>query len=213
VRVYNSKISPFGARVVIAARAKNLPMETLALPPEWRKSPEIQALNPIIKIPILIGDDGVALPESETILRYIEDRHPEPTLLPASAEHRAQMNLLIRIADLYVSTPMIRLFPHLAPDRRDTRVVEAEVAHWRTGLANLAYFLERPLDRPAGGLTLADCALAPTLHLCGLIARLLGLGDMLAPHAVIANYYQGMEAHPVVGPVLADLTEAQSAMH
>ncbi len=213
MRVYNSAISPFGARVVIAARAKGIAIETLKLPPEWRKSAEIRAVNPIIKIPILIRDDGVALPESETILRYLEDLHPEPTLLPATAEQRAQMNLLIRITDLYVSTPMIRLFPHLAPDARDPRVVDAEVTHWRTGLANLAYFLERPLDRPAGGLTLADCVLAPTFHLCGLIARLIGLGDMLAPHPAITGYYAAIERHLVVGPVLAELTAAQASMH
>ncbi len=213
MRVYNSAISPFGARVVIAARAKGIALETLELPPEWRKSPEIRTLNPIHKIPILIGDDGTALPESETILRYIEDRYPEPTLLPATAEQRAQMNLLIRIVDLYVSTPMIRLFPHLAPATRDATVVEAEVEHWRTGLANLAYFLDRPLDRPAGGLTLADCVLAPSLHLCGLIARLLGTGDMLAPHKIITDYHAAIEQHPVVGPVLAELTAAQASMH
>jgi glutathione S-transferase len=212
VQLYNSAMSPFGARVVIAARAKNIALETAKLPPEWRTSAEIRALNPIVKIPILIGEDGVALPESETILRYLEDRFPDPTLLPATAEQRAQMNLLIRITDLYVSTPMIRLFPHLDPAARDARVVEAEVAHWRTGLANLAYFMERPLDRPVSGLTLADCALAPTLHLCGLIAHLLGLGDMLAPHAGLTAYYRGMEAHPIVGPVLADLSTAQAAM-
>jgi glutathione S-transferase len=185
VKVYNSAISPFGARVVIAARAKGIGLETLKLPPEWRMSAEIRAVNPIIKIPILIEDDGTALPESETILRYLEDRFPEPTLLPATAEHRAQMNLLIRITDLYVSTPMIRLFPHLDPATRDERVVEGEVAHWRSGLANLAWFMERPLD----------------------------LGDMLAPHGVIGDFCRQMEAHSVVGPVLAELTAAQAAMH
>ncbi len=212
MKVYNSAISPFGARVVIAARAKGIKLETLKLPPEWRTSAEIRAMNPIIKIPILIGEDGTALPESETILRYIEDRFPEPTLLPATAVHRAQMNLLIRITDLYVSTPMIRLFPHLNPAARDERVVEAEVAHWRTGLANLAHFMARPLDRPAGGLTLADCVMAPTFHLCGLVARLLDLGDMLAPHGVISGYYAAIEQHPVIGPVLAELTAAQAGM-
>lgn len=213
MKVYNSAISPFGARVVIAARAKGIKLETLTLPPEWRTSAEIRAVNPIAKIPILIGEDGTALPESETILRYIEDRFPEPTLLPATAVHRAQMNLLIRITDLYVSTPMIRLFPHLSAATRDARVVEDEVAHWRAGLANLAHFMARPLDRPAGGLTLADCVMAPTFHLCGLVARVLGLGDLLAPHGVISDYYRQMEAHPVVGPVLAELTAAQAAMH
>jgi glutathione S-transferase len=210
VQIYNSAISPFGARVVIAARAKAIDLETLALPPEWRRSPEIRALNPIVKIPILIDGD-LTLPESETILRYLEDRFPEPSLLPAGPERRARMNLLIRITDLYVSTPMIRLFPHLDPAGRDPRVVEAEVAQWRTGLANLAYFMAALPADGGPGLTLADCVLGPTFHLCGLIARLLGLGDMLAPHRAIGDYYGGILAHPVAGPVLAGLTEAQAA--
>jgi glutathione S-transferase len=209
MQIHNSAISPFGARVTIAARAKNIELETVPLPPEWRKSAEIRALNPIVKIPILV-DGAMVLPESEAILRYLEDRFPDPSLLPATAEARARMNLLIRVCDLYVSTPVIRLFPHLDPGGRDPRVVEAEVGHWRTGLANLAYFMADMPERPTSGLTLADCALAPTFHLCGLIARILELGDMLAPHKAISDYYAAMLAHPVAGKVLTDLTEAQA---
>lgn len=209
MQIYNSAISPFGARVTIAARAKNIAIETLPLPPEWRRSPEIRALNPIARIPILLAE-GMTLPESETILRYLEDRFPEPSLLPSAPEQRARMNLLIRVCDLYVSTPMIRLFPHLDPAGRDARIVDAEVGHWRTGLANLACFMADPPERPAAGLTLADCALAPTLHLCGLIARMLGLGDMLAPHGTVGDYYARMLEHPVAGQVLADLSKAQA---
>lgn len=210
MQIYNSPISPFGARVVIAARIKDIPIERLALPPNWRQSPEIRALNPVRKIPILLTDEGMVLPESETILRYLDDRFPDPSLTPIDPDQRARMNLLMRITDLYVMAPVIRLFPHIDVATRDARVVASEVGYWQDGLASLAYFLDSPPERLPVGATLLDCVLPPSLHLCRLIAGAFGLGDILAPHPAITAYYEEMLRHPVVGAVLSELTEAQA---
>ncbi len=210
MQMYNSLMSPFGARVVIATRAKGIDIERLPMSGAILRGPDFRKVNPIGKIPVLLTAEGMTLPESETILRYLEDIHPEPSLLPASAEQRAWMNLLIRVNDLYVMAPVIRLFPHLNPDSRDDRVVASEVAYWQAGLAQLAHFLQSPLERPTTGLTLADCVLAPSFHLCRLIAGAVGEGDILAAHPVLTDYYDAILQHPIVGTVLADLTEAQA---
>ncbi len=205
MRMYNSLMSPFGARVAIATRLKGLDIERLPMSGATLRGPEFRKVNPIGKIPVLLTENGLTLPESETILRYLEDRHPEPALLPADPEQRARMNLLIRVTDLYVMAPVIRLFPHLDPSTRDETIAAYEIAHWRDGLEKLAHFL----GDPPAGLTLADCVLPPSLHLCHVIAQMMGLGDMLAPHPTIADYYAKATAHPAIGGVLAALTEAQ----
>lgn len=209
--VYTSPNSPFGARVTIAARAKGIELECLRPPATGLKSPEFVAINPISKIPVLVTDGGFVIPESEAILHYLEDQFPTPSLRPTDPEQRAQVNIAIRIIDTYVMAPVIRLFPHLNPASRDERIVESEVARWKDGLAVLAHFLETPLPEAEAGVSLADCVLPPALHLSRRIELMLGLEeDLIKPHAGLVAYYSRMKAHPIVGPVLADLTAAQA---
>ncbi len=212
MKIYTSPNSPFGSRLTIGARAKGLEITPEPLPRAGLKSAEYLAINPIAKIPVLVTDAGTVIPESEVILDYLEDRYPTPSLRPDDPEHRAQVNLLIRIVDNYVMAPVIRCFTQLDPDARDDAVVAGELRHWKAGLAALAHFFDPPLPQAEAGLTLADCALPPALHLSERIARLLGIGeDLLQPHAALREYYAQISSHPVVGPVLDDLTRAQAA--
>jgi glutathione S-transferase len=208
--LYTAATSPFGARITIAARAKGLTIECVR-PAAGVKSPEYLAINPIGKIPVLQTDSGNVIPESAAILDYLEDRYPVPPLRPADPEQRARVNVAIQIMDAYVMAPVIRLFPHLDPARRDARTVEQEVGRWKDGLAALAHFMQSPLPSADAGVSLADCVLPPSLHLSARISMMLDLPeDLTRPHDALAAYYSRMKSHPLVGPVLADLTQAQS---
>ncbi len=212
LKIHSSPISPFGARVVIAARAKGIQLEDLGLPPEGIHSAEFRQINPVGKVPVLVLEDGTLLPESETILRYLEDRFPHPALLPSAAEDRARVNTLIRVMDNYVMAPVIRLFPHLYPAQRNEAIVAAEVERWKEGLAALAHFAALPCPTAEAGLTMADCVLAPSFHLSATISAMLGLGDLLQPHAVLHDRYDRLRAVPVIGMVLGELDSAMAAL-
>lgn len=212
MRLYGSPNSPFSTRVRIAARVKGVTLELPALPAGGLRSDEFLTLNPVAKIPVLVTEDGVRIPESEVILRYLEDRFPEPSLMPREADERARVNLAVRLMDVYVMTPVIRLFAHLDPARRDPRAVEDEVARWTDGAAYLAHFFGAGLPPAPAGLSLADCALAPCLHLNIRIAAMLGLlADPLRRHGNLAGYYAAIGKDPVVGPALDELTASQTA--
>lgn len=211
MKLYTSANSPFGARVAIAACAKNIDIDCLRPPTAGLRSPEFLALNPIAKIPVLVTEQGTVIPESEAIIDYLEDRFPTPSLRPADPEQRARVNIAVRVMDSYVMAPIIRLFPHLNPASRDERVVEQEFKRWTDGLTVLAHFLQSPLPEADAGVSLADCVLPPSLHLSTRIAAMLGMeDDPMNPHEVLVTYYARMKSHPVVGPVLADLTTAQA---
>jgi glutathione S-transferase len=80
--------------VRIALAEKGLDYETVEVDlsdrPEW-----LLELNPPKgRVPVL--DE---LPESEVIMEYLEDRHPEPALLPADPAERAQARLLVHRFD------------------------------------------------------------------------------------------------------------------
>ena len=60
--------------------------------------PSYLKLNPNAVVPTLVDGDAVIL-ESSGILHYVDDSHPEPSLLPADAYARARMRLWIKWVD------------------------------------------------------------------------------------------------------------------
>lgn len=210
MKLYTSPNSPFSARVRLAALAKGIDLPESPLPPGGLKSDAFRAISSIGKIPVLVVDGEAPIPESAAILRYFEDRFPQPSLLPEDPAQRARVNVIVSLADAYVMDPVIRLFPHLDPSRRDPRVVDAEVARWTAGAAWLADAMTAGMPAAEAGLTLADCVLAPSLHLSIRISAMLGLEqDPVRRQPVLVDYEARLQRHPVAGPVLEALTAAQ----
>lgn len=210
MHLYTSPNSPFAARIEIALRAKAMSIDAAVLPAGGLKSPEFTAINPIAKIPVLVTDDGMVIPESVVILRYLEDLVPRPSLLPADPDGRAGINILIAVTDTYIMAPVIRLFPHLTASSRDMRVVDQEVAHWKHGMALLAHHLRMPLPAAEAGISMADCVMAPSLHLSRRISLMLGLDqDPADAHPEIVQYRMAINAHPLVANVLRAVTLSQ----
>lgn len=210
MKLFTAANSNFGARVAIAARAKGVELEEAVLPQGGLRSEAFLRMNPVGKIPVLILDDGTILPESDTILRYLEARFPVPGLYPERARDRALIERAARFMDCYVMAPVIRLFPHLNPATRDRSVVEDEVSRWRDGLAALARVMGDSLPEAPAGVSFADCVLAPSLHLCTRIAAMLDLPENpVTAHDCLVVYLRAAAGHQVIGPVLDALTTAQ----
>jgi glutathione S-transferase len=196
VKLYSSPISPFAARVRIAIRYKGVDCELVAPPPTGLKGPEYLALNPMGKLPLLVLDDGSTLPESETILEYLEDAFPDRPLRPADPLGRARMRTFVRVTENYVTTPMVRLFPQLDPTVRRAEVVTQEVERLQTGLGNLEHYVSGDRYLIGRQLSLADCCVLPTLHLCRIVATQLGITDVLGRTPRLARYFEGATADP-----------------
>jgi glutathione S-transferase len=86
--------SPFCVKLHYALRYKRLPFEAvnLASPAQAKK------YNQRGKLPVL-GYDGTLIVDSSDVVRYIEQRHPEPRLYPENERERAQALLLEDWAD------------------------------------------------------------------------------------------------------------------
>jgi glutathione S-transferase len=92
--VYDAPRCPYCARVRIVLAEKDVPHETvtidLANRPQW-----LLAHNPPHgRVPVL-EEDGWVLPESAVVNEYLEERFPQPPLLPADQAARAAVRLLI----------------------------------------------------------------------------------------------------------------------
>jgi glutathione S-transferase len=99
-------------------------------------------------VPVL-EEDAFLLPESEVIMEYLEERCPEPALLPPDPAHRALVRLQIQ--------------------RFDTNLGDAYYAfrrgegHAEERLGHCLSFFERNLDRWRGRYGLAEIAYVPWL--------------------------------------------------
>ena len=71
------------------------------------QSAEFAKINPLKKVPALVRGDGTTVFESAVILSYLEDRYQSlgPPMVPATPEARQEMELLIRVHDLYIASP------------------------------------------------------------------------------------------------------------
>ncbi len=67
-----------------------------------QKAPEFVAKNPMSQVPVLEIDDGPSpflLTQSMAILEYLEERFPEPPLLPSEPEARARVRELAEMVN------------------------------------------------------------------------------------------------------------------
>ena len=91
--LYDAPRCPFCARVRIVLAEKQIPYETVEIDlgdrPAW-----LYEKNPAGKVPVL-EEDGWVLPESAVIAEYLDERYPEPALLPADPAARAIARLLV----------------------------------------------------------------------------------------------------------------------
>ena len=96
--VYGTPVSPFYRKVLIALQEKGLDYDVEALLP-LPKTPELLAMNPIGKVPILREGDLV-LPDSSIICAYLERGQPEaPTLYPGDPADFGRALFLEEYAD------------------------------------------------------------------------------------------------------------------
>ena len=99
MRLIDAPRCPYCARVRIALAEKGLAHETVEVDlqnrPDW-----LYELNATGRVPVL--DDGFVLPESACIMDYLEDRYPDPPLLPDDPAERARAHLLVFRFDDYL---------------------------------------------------------------------------------------------------------------
>src|SRR5438105_3341754 len=121
MKLYGLNLSNFATKSRIVVYEKGADVEIVS-PPGGMQSPEYLKINPLGKIPALEAD-GIIIPESEVINEYLEEKFPNPPLLPGSLEARAKARLFSRFNDLYFDPPLRALFGQLNPKKRDEKIV------------------------------------------------------------------------------------------
>jgi RNA polymerase-associated protein len=99
--LYDHPLSSYAQKVKIALREKGLAFER-ELPEDFgtgRRDSPFAAANPRSEVPVLLPDDAPAVFDSTVILEYIEERWPEPPLLPNEPSARAAARMIEDVCD------------------------------------------------------------------------------------------------------------------
>ncbi len=208
MKLYSANLSPYASRVRLAIYAKGLDVEIGYPPGGGLKSPEYLATNPLGKAPCLETDTGEGIPESYVILEYLEEVHPEPSLLKGAPEQRARTRLIARIADLYMMGPTQALFGQLNPASRDPAALEGQLDKLAQGLGWVECYLRDDGYAAGPDFSLADCVLVPGLIWIPVMAHALGRPSLLSDTPKLTAYTERVKAHPAVARVWAEMEKA-----
>jgi maleylacetoacetate isomerase len=209
MQLYTYYRSQASFRVRIALNLKGLAREDVFLHLERGDQFALQyrALNPQMVVPTLI-DGETKLFQSLAILEYLEEKYPEPPLLPADIAARAWVRglALINIADAHpLIVPRIR---HYLTDQLGLgeEQLMGWIRHWLgAGLAAMEALLSE--HRESGRFCHGD---APTIADIAVVTQVTPartFGADLAPYARVRRVYDSSmaiaafaDAHPAKQP-------------
>ena len=166
----------------------------------------VLSASPLGKIPFLRTESG-PLCESQAILDYIEERWPEPPLLPAEPYARAKVRELATFVDLHLELVARELYPQAffggaalseASAARVRRLLERHIA----GFGRLARFA----PYVAGDtFTQADCSAWNSLPLVGVASKAAFGEDLLLAAGIDwKSYVKTVGERPSAQRVAAD---------
>ena len=157
-------------RVRIALNLKGLSFSTVPvnLKTGEQHDPDYRALNPLGLAPVLEADD-VVMTQSPAILEWLEERYPDPPLLPSRLADRAVVRAMSALIACDIQ-PInnVRVLAQLRSQfNADSAAEQIWIARWITD--RLAA-LEPQIRRYGRGFafgehpSLADCNLAPQIY-------------------------------------------------
>ncbi|THD35237.1 MAG: glutathione S-transferase family protein [Sphingomonas sp.] len=111
----NPAPNPRRVRIFAAEKGIELPTKQVEIFKREHKSPEYLAINPMGQTPSLQLDDGSVITESVSICRYLDHLHPKPPMFGADAREAAEIDQMIRRAEMRLMTPIGMVWVHTHP--------------------------------------------------------------------------------------------------
>lgn len=106
LHIYHGTFSNCSMRVRITAAEKKIAWESHVVNLMKRENLEdwFLRINPKGLVPVIICD-GVVVNESNDIMLYLEDKYPDPSLIPSEADQAAQVKKWVNLAsEIHLST-------------------------------------------------------------------------------------------------------------
>lgn len=159
MKLYYYPLSPYCHKVMIALDEKAVSYTPVLLyPGDPEQRAQLAKLSPLVKVPLAILDNGWKLPESTTIVEWLETHAGGPSLIPADPDQARQTRFHDRLGDLYLTESLGTLKRETDPKRiaAAKERVESVLTGLNNHLANRTWVM-------GDAFTLADCSVIPPL--------------------------------------------------
>ena len=203
--LYHLWLSPTCRKVRVALAEKRIDFE-LKSENVWERRDAFLALNPAGEVPVLVEPDGTALSGSLVICEFLDEIHPEPSLVGRQPLQRAETRRLVEwfdgkfnaeVTEKLVGEKIMKRF--LGRGSPDSRAVRAGLANIHVHLDYVSYLIERRRWLAGDDFSYADLAAAAHLSTVDY------LGDTpWADHEPAKEWYARVKSRPSFRPILAD---------
>ena len=211
MRLYEHPLSSYAQKVKIALREKGVPFE-LELPESFgtgRADDGFATANPRAEVPVLVDGD-IRIFESTVIMEYVEDRWPDPPLLPRTPQARAAARMTEEVCDTQYEA-INWGFGEVLWFRRATGALEDKL---RTQAARQTHILQEWLAGRLGeadwfggtAFGWADAAVAPMVN------RSVHYGMGPLSGSALARWHQRLSERPSVAETFAEFNAAAGRM-
>lgn len=190
--IYSIPVSLYCAKLRILLRHKQLHWQEIE-PLGGYGSDEYKKIVPSGNLPALV-DDGLLIADSEAIAEYLNEKHPDPPMLPDRLEARAKTREFSRFHDTRLEPEVRKLFPHIDPGNRDAEIAEKQSRAINGRLAQLGRMIGERAEN--SHLTLGDCGYPITITWIELLEPVFGL-EIEMPKKV-SDYLHRISAFPAV---------------
>jgi glutathione S-transferase len=164
MRLYYSPTSPFVRKVMVLAQetglVDQLELNQVTISPV-NPDTELNADNPLGKVPCLITDEGMAIFDSRVICEYLDGLHDGPRMIPAAGPERWRTMRIHALCDGILEATILCLYERRL--RSETMVfegwIEAQMAKVHRAIAALADEMSNADDQVNMAAIAAACVL------------------------------------------------------
>lgn len=202
-KLYSGDLSPYSARVRMQIYAKGITDIALERP-EHFGWPKYREEHPIGRVPVLILENGDAIPESGVIAEYLEETYPTPSLLGANARENALIRTVSHLGDIYIMNNMFMLAGQSRAQTRNQGIVDLLGGQVTRNMKALDKMIGTDGFACCGRLTLADCALVPGFFMMYMLPQL-GIEDPVARNPNVAAYWAAIQKNEHAAKILFEM--------
>ncbi len=204
-KVYHLWLSPFCRTVRIVLAEKNLDFD-MQVEKLWERREDFLALNPAGDLPVLVEDDGQILSDAGAIVDYLDEIHPEPSLIGHSATVRAEVRRLAAWFDKKFNAEVTRnlveekiMKRFLGLGEPNSQAIRAGNTNIHVHLDYIAYLTEERRWLAGNDFSLADITAAAHLSCIDY------LGDVpWNDHESAKEWYARIKSRPSFRSLLGD---------